>query len=603
VVADRRVVRIMRARDKLLGGKGAIVHLQVSRAMLPALVFFLMASPGFVAVDRAMDSTVLAVASEAEASPDFEYRNFTVIRDILFGLEAQYPEIAKVYDIGDSWETTQGIAERDIFAIKISDNVPVDEDEPEVLIMSLHHAREWITSELVTELLINITSSYGHDARISWLVDNRELWVVPVVNPDGLEYSLDVDPMWRKNRRLNWDFTYGVDLNRNYNGSENGDPLGAWGGAGTSDTPGDSTYCGEAPFSEPETQAIRDLVYARDFQIGLDIHSYSELVMWPWGYTGNVTPDDDSLSGIGGRLAAVNGYVPAQSVLLYPTTGDSLDWLYGGADAYSILFEIGTKFHPSSAAEAWEVINENIPALMLGIELAGDRDLAQFSIHHTPVATRPWSSSGHVLEAEVQAERGVAPSSVMTVYRVDGSVWAEMSMENPGPDPDVYVATVPAQPAGSFVEYYFVARDLGGVEKMSPIYAPYELHSYTVTPVSAPPTADAGADLSPEPGAEVTFDGSDSWDDVGIVNYTWTFVYDGEPVKLHGVAPEFVFNIPGIYDVTLTVLDEEGQSGTDQVVVTMTEIPEMGSAVALAAACALAVTIVAIGRFRRRGHK
>lgn len=578
----------------------SILYKRVLRTPLLLLVCMFVASPGLVITGSSSEAISPIDVPEAGPVPDYIYRNFSTIKSIILDTEAEYPGIAKVYDIGDSWETTQGIAERDILAIKISDNVLVDEDEPEVLIMSLHHAREWVTSELVIELVTNITSSYGDDPRISWLVDNRELWIVPVVNPDGLEYALEVDSMWRKNRRLNYDATYGVDLNRNYNGSENGDPLGAWGGAGTSHTPSDTTYCGEAPFSEPETQAIRALAYAHDFQIGFDIHSYSELVMWPWGYTTNVTPDDRSLSDIGVRLAAINGYLPAQSVLLYPTTGDSIDWLYGGADVYSILFEIGTEFHPDREDEVWGVINENMPALMLGIELAGDRDLSSFYITHSPVATRAWSASGHVLEADVQADRGVNASSTMMIYRVDGGTWTEVSMTSPGPDPDIFTATVPAQPAGALVEYYFLARDLGGVLKMSPTYAPYELHSYTVTPVSASPVADAGLDLSPGLGIKVVFDGSGSSDDVGVVNYTWSFVYDGNTVELYGVAPEFTFDIPGAYAVTLTVLDEEGQSDQDKVIVTTTEIPEMSVVAAMASTMTIAVLVFVLNR-RRRG--
>lgn len=558
------------------------------------------AFPSVMVADGFSDVTspFAVVIPEAGPVPDYVYRNFTTIIDILFDIEANYPEIAKVYDVGDSWETTQGIAERDILAIKISDNVLVDEDEPEVLIMSLHHAREWVTSELVTELVTNMTSHYGVDDRISWLVDNREIWIIPVVNPDGLEFALEFDSTWRKNRRLISEGIYGVDLNRNYNGSENGDPLGEWGGAGTSDNPSNYLYCGEYAFSEPETQAIRDLAYAHDFQIAFDIHSYSELVMWPWGYTTNKTTDDASLVSIGTQLAAINGYTADQSVGLYPTTGDSLDWLYGGADVYSILFEIGREYQPTREDEVWGIINENIPALVQGIEFAGDRDLRAFDIAHSPVATRAWSASGHTLEAAVTADRGVDALKTKFVYRVNGGVWTEVSMARDGND--TYNVGVPSQPAGALVEYYLVARDLGGVEKMSPTYAPYQVHSYTVTPVSAPPTADAGPDSGAMTGVPLVFDGSGSHDDVGIVNFTWSFEYDGRAVELYGIDPEFTFEIPGAYTVTLTVLDEEGQGDDDEMVVTTTEIPEMGTLAVLGAVTVLTALIIVLDRRRRR---
>ncbi len=570
------------------------------RLPLLMVVSLSVAFPGVMVAGESSEvtSSVVIVIPEAGPVPDYVYRNFTTIRDILYDIEAVHPEIAKVYDVGDSWETTQGIAERDVLAIKISDNVLVDEDEPEVLIMSLHHAREWVSSELVTELLTNITSHYGVDDRISWLVDNREIWIIPVVNPDGLEYALEFDSMWRKNRRLNPGGSYGVDLNRNYNGSENGDPLGAWGGAGTSDDPENDLYCGEYAFSEPETQAIRDLAYAHDFQIAFDIHSYSELVMWPWGYTTNKTADDASLVSIGTQLAAINGYTADQSVGLYPTTGDSLDWLYGGADVYSILFEIGREFHPAREDEVWGIINENLPALVQGIEFAGDRDLRAFDISHSPVATRAWSASGHTLDAAVTADRGIDTLMTKVVYRVDGGTWTEVSMVRVGND--TYEVGIPSQPAGALVEYYFVARDLGGIERMSPTYAPYQVHSYTVTPVSAPPSADAGPDSGAVTGVPFTFDGSGSSDDVGIANFTWSFEYDGREVELYGVDPEFTFEIPGTYTVTLTVSDEEGQSDHDEMVVTTAEIPEMSTLAVLGAVTVLTSLIIVLGRHRKR---
>lgn len=562
-------------------------------------VAFILASPGLAAEETSSDLSSTPILPEAGPPVDYVYRNFSKIRSILYDTEANYPSIARVYDIGDSWETTQGIANRDILAVKISDNVFVDEDEPEVLVMALHHAREWVSSELVTELIRNITSQYGVDDRISWLVDNRELWIIPIVNPDGLEYALNVDSMWRKNRRLNWDGSYGVDLNRNYNGSENGDPLGAWGGVGASHTPSNSVYCGEFAFSEPETVAIRDLTYARDFQIAFDIHSYSEMVMWPWGYTTNRTADDASMVRIGTELAAINGYTAAQSVGLYPTTGDSLDWLYGGAHVYPFLFEIGTEFQPDWESEVWGIINENMPALIQGIEFAGDRDVKAFDIIHSPVATRAWSAFGHTLDAKVTADRGVDTSKTSMFYRVDGGEWTELSMTRA--DNDTYKATVPAQHAGAHVEYYFVARDLGAVEKMSPLYAPYRLYSYAVSPISSPPIAEAGPDGSAEAGIPFFFDGSGSSDDVGIVNFTWSFEYDGRQIKLYGVEPEFVFDVPGVYVVTLTVYDEEGQFDEDKIVVTTTVIPEMDGIAILGAVTALASLVVVLNRRRRGG--
>jgi len=437
--------------------------------------------------------TVKSLAATAE----YNYRNYSTIKAVLGEIADSHPSIAQIHDIGDSWEKTEGLADRDILALKISDNVAVEEDEPEVLIMALHHAREWPTSELVTAVAENLTAGYGVDARISWLVDNRQIWLVPVVNPDGLDYALETDDSWRKNRRLNYDDTYGVDINRNYNGSENGDPDGAWGGDGTSHNPGDQTYCGESPFSEPETQAIRDLVLAHDFEVATDFHTYGDSVMWPWSYTEELAPDNDDLVRIGCELALLNGYLPMQGIYLYATTGDSTDWLYGAADIYAYCIEVGNedagiwqKFHPLEYDTVMSLINENLPVSFEIMEIAGDRQERGIDIYHNAVPEREYTESGFEIVAAVLAERGVNTTAQEVTYRIDGGDWASVPMVQ-GPENDTYAATIPSQELGSVVEYYIYAEDLGGFPLTSPRYAPYELHSFEVvpdSPTNLPPT-------------------------------------------------------------------------------------------------------------------
>ena len=416
----------------------------------------------------------------------YAYRNYTLMKDSLLGIVGQHSDICELVDIGDSWEKVQAIADRDILAIKISDNAGIEEDEPEVLIMALHHAREWSTSELALMLADNLTDLYNNDSRVSWLVDNREIWIVPVVNPDGLDYALAHDQWWRKNRHLNLDGSYGVDLNRNYNGSQNGDPLGAWGGAGSSDVTTDETYHGSYAFSEPETQAVRDLVLAHDFSIAVDLHSYGRLVMWPWGFTNYTTEDDSDLQRIGRDLAALNGYSAEQSIDLYPTTGDSLDWLYGSEDVYAFCFEVGYEFHPMKSDDVWGIIHNNIPALKLAIEDAGDRENKSFTILHTPSSSRAFDPSGFELTADVTAERGVNSSSVVLRYRIDGQPWNEVPMSLLAGN-DTYSAVIPPVTVGLKVDYYFLAKDVGAVQCMSPAYAPCELYSFVVTSMEGGP--------------------------------------------------------------------------------------------------------------------
>ncbi|HKK21191.1 MAG TPA: M14 family metallopeptidase, partial [candidate division Zixibacteria bacterium] len=216
---------------------------------------------------------------------------------------------------------------RDLWAFKISDNPQTEENEPEVLYTAAIHAREVITPLILLNFVDSLVTNYGSSPEITDLVNNRQLWFVIPVNPDGYYHNQVTNPggggMWRKNRRNNGGGTYGVDLNRNY-GYE-------WGydDDGSSPTTSSETYRGTEPFSEPESQAMRDFISAHNFVITLYFHSYSNLILWPWGYEQIYTPDDDIFSIMGDSLTAYNSYTPEASWGLYVTNGSSDDWGYG----------------------------------------------------------------------------------------------------------------------------------------------------------------------------------------------------------------------------------------------------------------------------------
>jgi len=251
---------------------------------------------------------------------------------------ADHPDIVQLSVIG------QSIEGRDIYAVKISDNVASDEAEPEVLLFALTHAREHLTTEQALDLIAYFTDNYGLRGDVTNLVNEREIWILPNVNPDGDEYDRIGNGWyrsWRKNRRNNGDGTWGVDLNRNYGYR--------WGldNIGSSPNPGSQTYRGLAPFSEPETQAIRDFALAHpDLVTSISFHSYGELILWPYGYTyedvpADMEPDDHAVFvEMGQAMAALNGYQPKQASDLYLTNGDSDDWLYGERGVFAFTFEL-----------------------------------------------------------------------------------------------------------------------------------------------------------------------------------------------------------------------------------------------------------------------
>ena len=147
-----------------------------------------------------------------------------------------------------------------MWAVKISDNPNVNEDEPEVLFNSAIHAREVITPEVLLHAMDHLTDNYGVLPEITDLVDNREMWFVVVVNPDGYFHNQVIEPngggMWRKNRRQIVASIYGVDLNRNYGYEWGYDDLGS------SSSPTAETYRGNGPFSEPESQNMKQFTEA-----------------------------------------------------------------------------------------------------------------------------------------------------------------------------------------------------------------------------------------------------------------------------------------------------------------------------------------------------
>ena len=210
------------------------------------------------------------------------FHTFDQMIDEMNAVIANHPEIALLEDIGDGYEKTVGKGDNDIWVLKISDNVQVDEDEPEVFYMANMHAREIITPEIILYFMNYLVDNYGTDPYVTYLVNNREIWLCPTFNPDGHEFVFTganpgngYDPMWwRKDKRDNnnngifetWDWgdgPDGVDLNRNFGYKWGNDDIGS------SPDPNEATYRGTGPFSEPESHAIQKFVEKHNFIINL----------------------------------------------------------------------------------------------------------------------------------------------------------------------------------------------------------------------------------------------------------------------------------------------------------------------------------------------
>jgi carboxypeptidase T len=296
-----------------------------------------------------------------------QYHSAASLEEELRQLAEAKPDIAQLIEIGRSIEG------RPILALRFGDRRG---GVPKVLFMGCHHAREWIAVE-VPFLLAKELVERADAAPIAGWLTSGEVWVAPMVNPDGHEHSRVQERLWRKNRRRNDDGSFGVDPNRNY-----GYMWGILDVPTSSHVPSDETYVGPRAFSEPETQAVRDLVGSERFAGVITYHSYSQLLLYPWGYTEKPIPDvqhreqmvgmaqemQSLIKGVHGKI-----YVPQQSSELYPTAGDTTDWTYGTYGIPSITVELrprtfqegGFILPPDQILPTWE---ENRPAAFRFVE-------------------------------------------------------------------------------------------------------------------------------------------------------------------------------------------------------------------------------------------
>jgi carboxypeptidase T len=275
-------------------------------------------------------------------SADSGYHNYAEMSSQVQSTAASFPALVQRFTLGRSFQN------RELWAVKISDNVASDEAEPEALFECGQHAREHLTIEMCLYLLREFTSRYSADTRIRNLVNTREIYIVFNVNPDGSEYDIATGSYrsWRKNRQTNGGTTaVGTDLNRNWSYQ--------WGCCnGASSNPSSATYRGPSPFSATETQRVRDFVNSRvvggtqQIAVSIDFHTYSELILWPYGYTfadtatGLSIDQRNTFAALGQTMASSNGYTPEQSSDLYIADGIMPDWMWGAHRIFAFTFEM-----------------------------------------------------------------------------------------------------------------------------------------------------------------------------------------------------------------------------------------------------------------------
>ncbi|MFK8138885.1 MAG: M14 family metallopeptidase [Bdellovibrionales bacterium] len=279
---------------------------------------------------------------------DEKFHNFQEAVTEMEAIKALNSSIVELDVIGLSSEG------RKIYNIRISGDIDNSMERPGIIFTGTHHAREHLSTEMPLMLARHLVEMYNAgDERIVRLVNSREINIIPIVNPDGLEWDISTGryKMWRKNRRNNNDGTYGVDLNRNYGFG--------WGTGGSSSRTNSDVYMGPAPFSEPETQAVKNFVEMHDnVTILLSFHTFSELILYPWGGKNEEIGNERDRrvhQVMARKMATWNNYKPQKSSDLYIASGDTTDWSYGEHGIISFTFELDPKsmwsggFYPGQA--------------------------------------------------------------------------------------------------------------------------------------------------------------------------------------------------------------------------------------------------------------
>jgi len=401
------------------------------------------------------------------------YRNPTEINAKLDEFAAAYPGMAQLFTVG------QSIENRPIRGVSIS--APDQPGNPrsgriQIVFNSAQHAREWLTPMTSMFIAEELLSKAGTDARIRGVLDRVEFFIVPVVNVDGYAFTWATggNRFWRKNRRVNAGTgNMGVDTNRNWGhqwGSNNG----------SSGNPASDTYRGLAAFSEPEPAAMRDLMNSLPrLAAYIDIHSYGNLLMYPWGYTFQPCVDDAFLSAVSRSMVDGFQYATGTSYLfgpvytsIYPVSGGALDWGYGSRGVASWTIEVpGGRFDPSPSFILPTAI-ENFEAILRLGEWMGWPSKRYLDVQ--PMAR--WIGPGASALAAVSVRTTFGPiANAPKMYSRNGGAFAPVSMTSDGANR--YTAAAYTGACGQGVEYYFEAMRSDGSIVRSPDDAPAAFHT------------------------------------------------------------------------------------------------------------------------------
>jgi hypothetical protein len=301
--------------------------------------------------------------AEGPDAPPAGYKDLAMVYAEMQAAAASFPAICEFVDLTARYGTPSTFEGRSLYAIKISDNVGTDEDEPAVLVVGAHHCRELITPEIALKAIEELTTGYGSDPTVTSMVDGNEIWIAPVWNPDGYEYVFTTNDFWRKNRRV-FAQGVGVDLNRNYD-------FGWSTPCGGSTNVNSDTYRGPSVGSEAETQTME--VWSEDVRFAkvLDFHSSGRETLWAYAACSS-HPFSSYLQQQAINLSQAAGY--GNSNRPPSANGEHYEWQLSNFGNHAFLMETGTQFQPPYAnalAEAAQVYPSIETLIQLDIPLSG----------------------------------------------------------------------------------------------------------------------------------------------------------------------------------------------------------------------------------------
>ncbi|MCC6970901.1 MAG: hypothetical protein IT434_11850 [Phycisphaerales bacterium] len=405
------------------------------------------------------------------------YKTLAEINTQLSAWSTAYPAMASTFVVGNSLENRQ------IRGVKITGPESAEypkASRPQILFNGCQHAREWISPMVNMYLGDQFLIQYASGGTVKDLLDRVEIVIVPVVNPDGYEYTWTTNRLWRKNRRNNGG-SFGVDLNRNWGYQ--------WGGEGASTSPSDETYRGASAFSEPETQAMRDMVLANTrLRAAIDFHSYSQLILSPWSYTSTLPPDSSIFNQLNASMQSAIQGVHGQFydagptyTTIYPASGASGDWYYGAGSTPRKILAWGFELRDTGTYGFVLPADQIIPN---GEEImAGMIDLASAIAFPAKISLPDGvpsfveANATSTVRVNVSASPGetLNASSLKSYARVGSGSFAPTALASLGGS--LYSATLPAAGCGAQVQFYIEAMTTSGKTVRLPADAPAAFYS------------------------------------------------------------------------------------------------------------------------------